>query len=59
MDHERINELRRTISVLKWDLNILKNKDLKRKKEQQLKLYEKELELLLKQFKETANYPAS
>ena len=59
MEYERINELKKIISVLRWDLNILKNKDLKTKKEQQLKLYEQELEMLLKQFKETVDHSAS
>jgi len=47
MDQERINELRRIISVLRWDLNILKNKEIKEKKERQLKIYEEELNNIL------------
>ena len=49
IDKQKIQELRKVISLLKWDLDILKNKETKALKELQLKLYEQELEELLKQ----------
>jgi len=45
----RITELKRTISILRWDLNILKNEEIKAQKERQLRIYEEELNLLLNQ----------
>ena len=43
MDEERINELKDRISLLRWDLSIMENSELKAQKELKLKLYEKEL----------------
>ena len=47
----KIYELRKNISLLKWDLDILKNKEVKARKELQLKLYEDELNQILTQSK--------
>jgi hypothetical protein len=44
-----ISQLMRTISLLKWDLAIVKNKEIKAQKESKLRLYEQKLEELLKQ----------
>lgn len=39
----RIIELKKTISTLKWDINLLRNKAIKK----QLNLYQKELDILI------------
>ena len=51
-DNIKINELRKTISTLKWDLNIVRNKRIKSQKETKLRFYEQRLEELLKQYNE-------
>jgi len=47
-----ISELKKAISLLKWDLGIVKNKEIKTQKELKLKLYEQKLAGLLKQSNE-------
>ena len=49
MNEAKISELMKSISLLKWDLAIVKNKETKAQKELKLKFYEQELEGLLKQ----------
>jgi len=39
----KISEIKKTISLLKWDLSILRNKETKAKKEAQLRLYKQKL----------------
>jgi hypothetical protein len=51
----KISDLKRAISALKWDLNIVQDKKIKAQKELRLRLCEQELEQLLKPQNNTAS----
>ena len=47
---EKIGQLRKTISTLKWDISMINNQMLRSIKEKKLEQYSKELEELTKSF---------